>query len=105
MTTTEWAGYEFNIHKPPVHWRAVGGLYVFAYACSDWRGSEFWHALYGGQTYSLADRLPSHERWPEAVQLGATHIHARAESDEGTRLWIEEQLIEIFQPPLNIQSR
>lgn len=93
--THAWSGYEFQVHRPDVSWNQVAGVYVFAAPL----GRGRWKALYVGETGSLANRIPDHERWPEARRLGATHVHVRAESLR--RSEIERELIRAYQPPLN----
>lgn len=106
METANWSGYEFNVHDPDAtRWYAVGGLYIFSALERDHRGVLVWRAEYVGKTRSLADRLPTHRRWPEAVRRGATRIHARAESNAQSRSEIEGLLIREFQPPMNFQGR
>lgn len=101
----EWAGYEFIVYKPPVRWYEVAGLYIFTYSAIDRLGISVWHPLYVGETHSLAERLPNHEKWLEALTLGATHIHVRVESDEVQRVFAERAVIQHYQPPLNVQHR
>ena len=64
-----------------------------------------WRPLYVGKTQDFSARLPTHERWLEAVLLGATHIHARTEGNSWLRMLIEQELIETFRPPLNVQGK
>lgn len=92
--TCSWSGYEFQIHPYGASWNTVAGVYIFAAI----QGGR-WRALYVGETESLARRIPGHERWQEAQRLGATHVHARAESFR--RGAIEQELIHAYQPPLN----
>ena len=66
---------------------------------------RLWTALYVGQTESLAARLPTHERWLEATRLGATHIHVRVEPLAMLRAAMEQQLIQTYQPRLNVQGK
>lgn len=79
----------------------VAGLYIFAGRNS----ANLWVALYVGQTDSFALRIPTHERWTEAARLGATHVHAMAESQAAMRDTIEAELIGAYQPRLNVQQR
>ena len=77
-----WLGYDFKVWKADaVRWNDVPGVYIFAGLNSQ----GHWTPVYVGQTESLVDRLPSHEKWPEAEQRGATHIHARAEESDTRR--------------------
>ena len=100
-STVTWLGLEFHVYGPSTNWHAVPGLYVFAGVNS----ANEWYALYIGKAESLAERLPTHERWLEATQLGATHVHARVEQQAGRRATLEKQLIENYQPRLNVQHR
>lgn len=102
-TTTQqvsWGGYHFEVCRQNGLWRTAAGLYIFS-------GFTYgaWRALYIGQTDDFSTRIPEHERWGEAVRLGATHVHARLESNALQRLAIERQLIRSYQPPLNDHHR
>lgn len=91
---------EFEIFDRNEAWKDVAGLYIFAY-----QQAGSWHALYVGQAESLAACLPKHDRLPEAVQKGATHIHAKPVRLKRDRDDWEHRLIEQLQPPLNLQQR
>jgi excinuclease UvrABC nuclease subunit len=99
--TVNWGGYEFDVCKQTANWNDVGGIYIFTGLNQQGR----WRAFYIGQAQSLKDRIPDHERWDEAVQLGATHVHARAVSQEATRDTVEAELIAAYQPALNEQLK
>ena len=100
-TKVNWGGYEFTVYSPSTSWNEIGGIYIFAGKNSEGN----WVAKYIGKAQSFADRLPGHERWDEAVKLGATHIHARTVSTEVDRDKIEGELIKKYQPPLNTQKK
>jgi hypothetical protein len=99
--TVTWGAHQFGVYQHGASWSAVAGLDIFAGKNSEGR----WVALYIGQAESLAERLPTHERWSEAARLGATHVHAKVESLAATRDAVERQLIQAFQPRLNTQHR
>jgi hypothetical protein len=64
--------------------------------------------LYVGETHNFRERFPGgrkHERWEEAQNLGATHVLAAVIPQEATRQAIEQDLIQTFQPPLNVQKK
>ena len=103
--TVNWLGYEFEVYQHDANWNEVAGLYVFAVQELGDQETLVWSALYVGQTDSLKSRLPTHEKWPEAVQLGATHVHARVEPEAKQRALIEQALIDACQPPLNVQLK
>jgi predicted GIY-YIG superfamily endonuclease len=92
-----WATYEFEVLNMDGMWKNVGGVYIFS-GLKD----NLWRAYYIGITDSFQDRHPNHERWEEAKRLGATHVHARGESQAAARETIERELIVTYQPPLNI---
>ena len=99
-----WIGSPFEVYPPPseVDWSDEPGLYLFVQAGT--RGGLD-VVLYVGETDSLRTRLPTHERWQEARSLGATQVHVRVIQNDLERYFLEANLIEAFQPPLNVQHR
>lgn len=93
--------YDFQVHKPNVDWKNVAGLYGFASQLAN--GNWFIH--YIGQTGSLKTRHNEndHERWEDGIKDGATHIMARVETNETTRLAVEKALISHYKPRMNTQ--
>lgn len=83
LDIVKWLNWEFEVYGPGTGWNEVAGLYIFAGLNS----AGEWVALYIGSTESLAERLPNHPRWPEAVRLGATHIHVRGKA-QGRPGWL-----------------
>lgn len=103
MEIVNWAGYQFLVYKPEdAHRALMGGIYVFAKLTSDWIGNRTWQALYVGQAMYFSTRLPGHERWAEAVNLGANQIHLMVENNPFQRKQIEDYLIVNLHPPLNV---
>jgi excinuclease UvrABC nuclease subunit len=97
----KWITHECEVNQHDANWYEVPGIYIFAGV----NQAQEWYPLYVGQAKSLAARIPSHEVWPEAQRLGATHVHAMVARDEDLRCSIEEQLIRAFQPRLNTHHR
>ena len=98
-----WLDRDFHVYDAGITaWNGVPGLYIFAAEDS---ARRVWRAPYVGETHSFEERIPTHEKWPEARQLGATHVHARVEQDGVLRTALEHQLIQAFQPPLNVVGR
>ena len=92
-------GYAFAVYDPTATtWNDVPGVYVFAGLDATER---WWYAKYIGQTTSFKSRIPSHERWQEAVRQGATHVHARVVQDASQRIDLENALVEAYRPPMN----
>ena len=105
MSTIRIAGsagiyYEYEVCDMYGGWRDVGGNYAFAYL-----QGGLWRLLYVGQCASFQQRMASHERWPEAVVMGATHVLAQENRLEPMRLLQEYDIIRLYQPPMNIQHR
>lgn len=96
-----WNSHSFQIFLPWTTWNDVGGIYIFAKRSSP----TTWTALYIGKASSFKGRLANHERLPEALRAGATHIHAMCVSTEQERARVEQELIKCFDPPLNTQYR
>ena len=100
--TADWLNHEFTVYRHDDDWHEVAGLYIFA----SWDSTdESWFPLYVGQALSFAERLPNHEKWPEAEILGAAYIHVRVEPDESRRAALEKKLIQHYQPHLNVQMK
>lgn len=107
MTTIKWPGqsgktYEYWIYAPGTAFVSKGGNYGFAKRLANGN----FVPLYFGQADNLGSRLSSHERWPDAIRLGATHMMAHTTpAGEKARLDEERDLIQRWDPPLNVQHR
>jgi len=102
--------YTFNVvqFQSPMNWNwfpEVGGLYLFVAAPIRSQFSTRYSVLYVGEASSIRTRLPSHEKIPEARNLGMTEIHYMTEADDLRRRQIEKDLIQRLQPELNVQHR
>jgi excinuclease UvrABC nuclease subunit len=100
-STATWGSYTFNVHAPSTSFLDVAGIYIFAGVTQQ----KLWAPLYIGQAASLSNRLSGHEKWPQALRLGATHVHAMAVQRQADRDQIEEHLIKRWQPTLNSQLK
>lgn len=90
--------HAYEAYLMSTNWNDVAGNYAFAYKKQDGN----WHVLYFGQCDSFKNRLPAHERWDEAVRLGATHVLAHVNSGgEAARLAEEKDLIASHSPTMN----
>lgn len=103
--TYRWLNYWFYSYRKDGPWNPVPGLYIFVGRQKDWQNNYVWQPLYVGQTENFSDRLGYHELWNAAVQLGATDVHARSENNPVLRTMIERQLIQAYQPPLNVKLK
>jgi hypothetical protein len=97
-----WGTHEFTVYVPSrTTWNDVAGIYIFCGLNSQGQ----WVALYIGQADSFRTRIPQHERWNEAVRLGATHIQAMVVPLVANRDRIEQALIRLYQPSLNVYHK
>lgn len=86
-----------------VHWPEESGLYVFCRLRSGGLVGRRWDPpLYVGQSQNFATYLPTHRKWREAARRGSTHIHVMSVEQKEDRDRIERELIEAYQPPLNV---
>ena len=93
--------YTYTAFQLPVTWHDVPVNYMFASV-----SVGGWKVLYIGQADSAKNRLPCHERWDEAVKLGATHVLARVNTaGEEARKREEQDLILSHAPPLNVHHK
>jgi len=93
--------YEFEVCEQDANWNEVAGIYIF----TGLNARNLWVPFYIGQAKNFQDRIPNHENWKAAVRLGATHVHAMVVSQAAMRDKIEKELIEAYQPSLNVQLK
>jgi hypothetical protein len=74
----------------------VPGVYLFA-----GQANRRWTCLFVGETTDLRSRTTAHEALPEALLLGATHVHAAAISGGSDRQYLAERLVFMCGPELN----
>lgn len=72
------------------------GVFLFA-----GHTSSRWYAVYAGETSDLQSRTPGHETLPEALLLGATHVHLARVPDPNMRRSIAERLVFMYGPAMN----
>jgi hypothetical protein len=96
--TTHLLGQTFIVHAANEQPRSgAAGIYLFASRLP----SDDWSVHFVGQCGSFRKMLFRHAQWPEAVQLGATHVLTLAVSWPANRELIEGSLIKLLQPVLN----
>lgn len=92
--------FVFHVCSSAGNWSESSGVYVFAKFQSQ-QGA--WDALYVGQCVSFRSRIPGHEKWSPAVQMGAESVLACPIAIAGDRDLVEGAMICQFDPPLNRQ--
>lgn len=102
--TCRWPGksgrdYTYYIYPIGTDFDEKPGNYIF---CKEDSHGQ-WTPQYIGQTGNLKDRMGRHHKLVCAQGKGATHIHARLNAAEASRLAEERDLIRNFNPPCNEQ--
>jgi hypothetical protein len=108
LTGVSGQTYLYQTYNMAGQWSTSPGLYAFAGAFFGGIGSTtVTRLLYIGQCDSFQRRMQEHQRdlWKEATRLGATHVLARVNVDEASRLAEEKDLIRYYNPILNTQHR
>jgi hypothetical protein len=90
--------HRFDVHRPHEAFSDAPAVYCFARPGPGGRG---WTPLFLSRTGNLAKRLASHEQWPEAKLLGATHILVHQHDERDAREYVEADLAEAMRPVMN----
>ena len=89
--------YEFIIHKLPVSFNALGGIYLFTKQLNEGRHKY----IYLGITNDLSERFDDHHKADCIKQHGATHLCAFGESSEERRKFIEKDIMAVISTKCN----
>ena len=90
--------HRFSVHRPQEQFAAQAAVYCFARPGPGGRG---WTPLFLSRTGNLSKRLASHEQWPEAQLLGATHILIHQHDERDAREYVEADLAQSIKPIMN----
>jgi len=93
--------YTFEVYPTETTFNDVGAVYVFSKRVVNASGKGTHTLLYVGQTDSLADRIPNHEKWSCAVRNGVNCICVHRDDNEQSRRAKEADLLAINNPPCN----
>ena len=95
------APYNFGVYTTDTVFIDVGAVYIFSRRVvgSDGRGTHTF--LYIGQTGSLEDRIPYHEKWPCARRYGVNCICVHQDDNASSRINKETYLLAANTPPCN----
>jgi hypothetical protein len=102
-STYNWPGqsgkeYQYEIYSFGAVFRPVPGIYIYAKQLSD----GDWSPIYIAQTRDLHQRLEGHVTLQDAIDSGATHLHAHyCSSGQAARCTEERDLIARWQPVCN----
>lgn len=90
--------HRFDVLSPDARFGNEPGVYCFARPGHEGRG---WIPLFLSRTGNLSKRLASHEQWPEAQLLGATHILVCQHDERDAREYVEADLAQALKPVMN----
>lgn len=90
--------HRFSAHRPHEEFPSTPAVYCFARPGHGGRG---WIPLFLSRTANLSKRLSSHEQWPEAQLLGATHILVHQREERDVREFVEADLASALKPIMN----
>lgn len=90
--------YPYEIYSLDAAFQALPGNYIYAGQAAD----GTWVPVYVAQTRDLHQRLEGHVRVEDAVQNGATHLHAHyCTAGQAARCTEERDLVLRWQPVCN----
>ena len=84
--------YSFEVYPADTEFNDVGAVYVFTKREVNAEGKGQHTYLYIGQTHSLSERIPNHEKWPCATRNGVNCICVHLDADEDSRITKETDL-------------
>jgi len=90
--------HRFSVHRPSEQFGAGPAVYCFARPGPGGRG---WTPLFLSRTGNLAKRLATHEQWPQAQLLGATHVLVCVHDERDAREYVEADLAHSLKPTMN----
>lgn len=90
--------HRFSVRRPSERFEEAPAVYCFARPGLGGRG---WTPLFISRTGNLSKRLASHEQWPEAQLLGATHILVHQHDERDAREYVEADLTASLRPVMN----
>jgi hypothetical protein len=86
------------VHRPDADFSTEPAVYCFARPGHGGRG---WTPLFLSRTGNLCKRMASHEQWPEAQLLGATHVLVHQADERDAREYVEADLAQSLKPAMN----
>ena len=84
--------YKFEVYPLDTKFNCVGAVYIFTKRLVNAENVGSHELIYIGQTESLADRIPTHEKWPCVNKNNANCICVHLDENEKSRLDKETDL-------------
>lgn len=95
--------YTFTAYSKDTVFNDVAAVYIFTKRTRNSEGRYKYTLLYVGETESLKDRIPSHEKWSCVNRYGVNSICIHRDDSKSSRLTKESDLIDNYNPPCNDQ--
>lgn len=93
--------YSFNVYPIATNFKAIGAVYFITRRTVKTDGTGSHTRIYVGQTDDLSVRFDNHHKQDCFDENNANCICIYTEEDEDTRLDIEKDLIDNYNPPCN----
>lgn len=99
----ETGTYNFGVYTTDTVFIDVGAVYIFSKRVvgTDGRGTHTF--LYIGETHSLEDRIPYHEKWPCVQRNGVNCICVHQDDNAVSRRAKEADLLAAYKTPCNAE--
>ena len=95
--------YSFSVYPADTAFKAGEAVYIFTKRQVSSDGKRTHAVLYIGETDSLKERIPDHEKWPCVNRHGANCICVHVDNDDTSRLAMETDLRNANNTPCNDQ--
>lgn len=99
----EKGSYIFEVYSLDTSFNAIGAVYIFTKRTVNADGKGTHVLIYIGETDSLKQRIPNHEKWSCVKKNGANCICVHRDDDEDSRLTKETDLRAGNSTPCNDQ--
>ena len=95
--------YAFEVYTTNTVFNSVGAVYILSKRTPGSDGTYRHTFLYIGETHSLKDRIPNHEKWHCAENHGVNCICVHQDNDANSRRHKELDLLSINKTLCNAQ--
>ncbi|MDE0016605.1 MAG: hypothetical protein OXU51_10485 [Candidatus Poribacteria bacterium] len=99
----KFGAYAFEVYTTDTIFNSVGAVYIFSKRTVDSDGKGTHIFLYIGQTDSLKERIPGHEKHHCVRSYGVNCICVHRDNDTNSRLRKEIDLLAANKTPCNAQ--
>ena len=98
-----FGAYAFEVYTTNTIFNPAGAVYIFSKRTPSPNGTYKHTFLYIGETRSLKDRIPNHEKWHCVRNYGVNCICVHRDNDANSRRQKEIDLLSVNKAPCNAQ--